>query len=111
MIDATLQVMDVQVSAPDPDAEAGPQGGVLQLAMIVGMGLPVSPTQIAQIPAGVVRVNLGKERSEALGKEISEAAETLKAPSKLVVSGDINAAEQAAQAVQGFRDGPQRQGS
>ena len=111
MLDATLQVIDVQVSAPDPDAEVGPDGGIMEIAFIVGLALPVGPNQVAHIPAAILRGKFGKEQSEKLGKTITEGAETLKPPSKLVKATDIRAAEQAAQAVQGFRDGPERQGS
>lgn len=107
MLDATIQIIDAQVHS-DPEAEPGPQGGVLQLALVVGLGFPVGPNQIAHIPAAVLRANFGKERAESLGKEISDAASQLKPPSKLSVATDVDGAIQAAKTVQGFRDGPQR---
>lgn len=111
MLDATLQVIDVQVSAPDPDAEVGPEGGIMEIAFIVGLALPVGPNQVAHIPAAILRGRFGKEQAEKLGKTISEGAETLKPASKLTVATDVNAAAQAAEAVESFRNGPQRQGS
>lgn len=108
MFDATLQVIDIQVSVPEPDAKVGPDGGVMTMAWILGLMLPVGPGQAMPLPAGIVRANIGKEQAEKLGEAISKGAKNLKPASKLVRATDVKAAEQAAEAVQGFRDGPER---
>lgn len=108
MFDATLQVIDIQVSAPDPEAEVGPEGGIMTMAWVIGLMLPIGPGQVAPLPAAVIRANVGKDRAIALGAEISEKAETLREPSKLTVATDVDGAIKAAQQAQGLRNGPQR---
>lgn len=105
IFDITPQIIDAQVIVPEEDAEVGPEGGVLQVALVVGMALPVGPNQAAQIPVGIIRVSLGKERSASLGAEIAEKSEGLKAPSKISVASaaDLSGVEKAAQQAQGLR--------
>lgn len=110
MFDTTLQIIDVQINT-NTDAPVGPEGGVLQLALIIGLALPVGPNQVGHIPMGIIRGNLRKEQALQVGKEITEEAENLKSPIDIQIATDLAGVERAATQVNNLThnpNGPQR---
>lgn len=78
----------------------------IQLALVVGAVIPVSPQQGMPLPLGVLRVPLGKKAATEKGKEILEAAERLPAEQKhsdILIASDMRQAENVARQAQQFK--------
>jgi hypothetical protein len=77
----------------------------LQLAVTLGIVLPVGPGQVVPLPAGIVRVPLSKEAAKTTGQGLLDGAENLPDPpatSDLVIANSLAGVDQAVQNVDRF---------
>ena len=101
--DTSIQAFDVQV-IPVPD-EDGPH---VILQFLLGMTIPGPQGQKGILPAGALKVPIGKEMAINKAKQLLEAAESLPDPkpeSDLVVVGNMGQADQIAEMDRQVRDG------
>jgi hypothetical protein len=101
--DTSIQAFDVQV-IPVPDEE-GPH---VILQFLLGMTIPGPQGQKGILPAGALKVPIGKEMAINKAKQLLEAAEALPDPkpeSDLVVVGNMGQADQIAEMDRQVRDG------
>lgn len=103
--DASIQAFDINVIPVEEESH-------LILQFLLGLVVPGPGGQKGILPAGAIKVPVGREMAIKKAKEILEAAEALPEPkgdSGLIVAGDVNevqkAAEQQAQMNQAFRGG------
>ena len=85
-----------------------PEESHLILQFIVGSSLPGPQGQMGVLPAGAVKIPMGREQAIAKAKEILEVAEALPEPkpeSDLVVVGDMSQAEQIGEMDRQVREG------
>jgi hypothetical protein len=86
MFDTTIQVARMEVLLENDN---------LQLVAVLGLVVPIQQggqIQQALIPAGVIRIPLGREAALETAKVLQENAEKLPKPSDLVVAqpGDVD---------------------
>src|ERR1700746_160592 len=101
MFDATLQAISIEVV---------PQEDHVQLAIVVGIVLPVAPGTGMPVPIGVLRVPMSKATLLARGQELLDAAEAFpepQQPSGLVVANSLAGVDQAVKQAEAFK-GPTR---
>ncbi len=101
--DVTTQAFDVAI-IPVPDEES--PHVVLQL--LLGITIPGPQGQKGVLPAGSIKVPIGREMAINKAKELLEAAEALPEPkpeSDLVVASNMEQAKQVANMDSAFRKG------
>lgn len=101
--DSTIQAFDIQVIPVEGESH-------LILQFLLGLVVPGPQGQKGILPAGAIKVPVGREMAINKAKELLEAAEALPEPkpeSGLIVPSDVNEAqaiaEQQAQINQAFR--------
>ena len=103
LFDSTIQAFDIQI-IPIPD-EDGPH---IILQFILGLVIPGPQGQKGVLPAGAIKVPIGREMAINKAKELLEAAEALPEPkpeSDLVIAGNMEQAKQVANMDSAFRKG------
>ena len=101
--DASIQAFEVQV-IPVPD-EDGPH---VILQLLLGMTIPGPGGQKGVLPAGAIKVPIGREMAINKAKELLEAAESLPEPkpeSDLIIAGNMDQAKQVADIDNAVRSG------
>jgi hypothetical protein len=101
--DSTIQTHQFDI-LPIPDEEQ-PH---LLLQFILGLGVPGPNGQIGILPAGALKIPIGREMAIAKAKQLLEAAESLPEPkpeSDLIVTDDMNQAAEMAKVQQAIHDG------
>lgn len=101
--DASIQAFDVQV-VPVPDEDS--PHVILQL--LLGLTIPGPGGQKGILPAGAIKVPIGREMAINKAKELLEAAEALPEPkpeSDLIIAGDMSQAKQAVEMDEAIRSG------
>ena len=96
----------IEIKGPLLGLEIVPQDTHVTVVTVLGIVIPVSPTQAMQAPGYLIPADLDKETAIAKAKELLAAAEALPDTSKqpdLVIASDMSAASQVAQATQQFR--------
>lgn len=93
--DATINVGQVLIHLNRENDEEKAESG--QLILLMHGVIPVGPGQLAPIPFGSLRVPVDKQFVDELIKDLQEASEQLKEPSKIDIVNDIEAAERLAQ--------------
>src|SRR5271166_3632032 len=102
--DASIQAFDVQV-VPVPEES------YLTLQFILGVVIPGPGGQKGILPAGAIKVPIGKEMAIKKATEMLEAAEALPDPepekpeSDLVIAGNMEQAKQVAEMDRQVREG------
>lgn len=103
--DASIQAFDINVIPVEEESH-------LILQFLLGLVVPGPGGQKGILPAGAIKVPIGRDMAINKAKEILEAAEALPEPKKdsgLIISGDVEGAqkvaEQQAQMDQAFRGG------
>lgn len=92
--DASIQAFEIQV-IPIPDEDS--PHVILQL--LLGMTIPGPGGQKGVLPAGAIKVPVGREMAIKKAKELLEAAESLPEPkpeSDLIITGNMDQAAQVA---------------
>jgi hypothetical protein len=101
--DASIQTFDIQViSVPDED---GPH---VILQLLLGLTVPGPSGQKGVLPAGAIKVPIGREMAIGKAKELLEAAEALPEPkpeSDLIIAGNMDQAKQVADIDTAVRSG------
>ena len=90
------------ISVPD---EEGPH---IVLQFITGLVVPGPPGKQGILPAGAIKVPIGREMAITKAKEFLEAAEALPTPkpeSDLIIAGNMDQAKQVADIDQAVRGG------
>jgi hypothetical protein len=91
--DASIQAFDIQVIPVEEESH-------LILQFLLGLVVPGPQGQKGILPAGAIKVPVGRDMAIQKAKEILEAAEALpepKADSGLIISGDVEGAQKVAQ--------------
>jgi hypothetical protein len=94
LFDATIQAFDIQI-IPVPD-EDGPH---VIVQLITGLVVPGPGNQKGVLPAGAIKVPIGRKVAINKAKELLEAAESLPEPkpeSDLIVAGNMEQAKRVA---------------
>lgn len=101
--DASIQAFEVQV-IPVPD-EDGPH---VILQLLLGMTIPGPGGQKGVLPAGAIKVPIGREMAINKAKELLEAAESLPEPkpeSDLIIAGNMDQVKHVADVDDAIRSG------
>lgn len=105
MFDVTIQAMAVEITNGEDH---------VLLSLIMGLSIPVGqgPQGIVmgQLPAGAIRVPMGREPAIEHGTALKEAGESLPEPepekhSDIVVAQSLAGVDQAARQAEAFRQG------
>lgn len=91
--DASIQAFDIQVIPVEEESH-------LILQFLLGLVVPGPQGQKGILPAGAIKVPVGRDMAIQKAKEILEAAEALPEPkqdSGLIISGDVEGAQRVAQ--------------
>ncbi len=99
---------DVSIQPLKFDFVSVPEESHLIIQVVTGMVLPGPQGQKGVLPAGAIKIPIGREQAIATAKEMLEAAEALPEPppeSDLVVVGDMSQADQIAQMDQQIHSG------
>jgi hypothetical protein len=101
--DVTTQAFEIQI-VPVPDDE-GPH---VILQMLLGLTIPGPQGQKGILPAGAIKVPIGREMAINKAKELLEIAEALPEPkpeSDLIIAGNMDQAKQVADIDDAIRSG------
>lgn len=101
--DVSTQAFEIQI-VPVPD-EDGPH---VILQLLLGMTIPGPAGQKGILPAGAIKVPIGREMAINKAKELLEAAEGLPEPkpeSDLIIAGNMDQAKQVADMDSAVRSG------
>jgi hypothetical protein len=101
--DATTQAFEIQI-IPIPD-EDGPH---VIWQMLLGLTIPGPQGQKGILPAGALKVPIGREMAITKAKELLEAAEALPEPKKesdLIIAGNMDQAKRVADVDDAIRSG------
>lgn len=101
MFNATLQVIEKQVTAPE-------EGDRLEVTLILGIPMQMGPGQVGFVPSGAVKFML-TEQSDAIefADTIKELAANLPKASSLEVASNISDVEKAAERLERIKNGGQ----
>lgn len=91
--DASIQAFDIQVIPVDEESH-------LILQFLLGLVVPGPQGQKGILPAGAIKVPVGRDMAIQKAKEILAAAEALPEPkgdSGLIITGDVEGAQKVAQ--------------
>jgi hypothetical protein len=103
LFDTTIQAFDIQmISVPD---EEGPH---IVLQFITGLVVPGPPGKQGILPAGAIKVPIGREMAINKAKELLAAAEALPKPkpeSDLIIAGNMDQAKRVADMDNAVRSG------
>lgn len=91
--DASIQAFEIQVIPVEEESH-------LILQFLLGLVVPGPQGQKGVLPAGAIKVPVGREMAIKKAKEILEAAEALPEPkpdSSIIVSGDVEGAQRVAE--------------
>jgi hypothetical protein len=103
LFDCTTQAFEIQI-IPVPDEE---QPHVI-LQMLLGLTIPGPDGQKGILPAGALKVPIGREMAINKAKELLDAAEALPKPkpeSDLIIAGNMDQARQVADIDNAVRSG------
>lgn len=99
--DTSIQAFDIQVIPVEEESH-------LILQFILGLVVPAPNGQKGLLPAGAIKVPVGREMAIAKAKELLEAAEALPEPkpeSDLIVAGNMDQVKQVADVDDAIRHG------
>lgn len=102
--DASIQAFDINVIPVDEESH-------IILQFILGVVIPGPAGQKGILPAGAIKVPIGKEMAIAKAKQMLEVAEALPDPvpekpeSDLVIAGNMEQAKQVAEMDRQVREG------
>lgn len=99
--DTSIQAFDIQIIPIEEDSH-------LILQFLLGLVVPGPQGQKGVLPAGAIKVPIGREMAINKAKELLEAAEALPEPkpeSDLIIAGNMDQAQQVADVDSAIRGG------
>lgn len=107
LFDASVTAVSMAVTPSMADENGEPTSDAhIILSLALGLGLPVSPTQMTHIPAGMLRVPIGREMALKYGQELVDLAMKMPEPPKqsdIVIPDSPAAIDEAAKLAQQFK--------
>jgi hypothetical protein len=110
LFDAKLELLSINLTSPDEDQindGATPEVvTILTEAMALPIPDPSDPERPLLIPVGHYRFSLDGDTALAIGQQYIELGEKLPKRSRVIVSRNLSAAEQAAERLAALKGGP-----